>query len=197
MTQSLSINPLASALLLMDFQGFVLNNFLAPTAAAEVVSGAAKLLDAARANNMLTIHVTVDFRPGYPEISPRNKLFSYLKDNGVVVPGSEGMKIHPSLTPRDNEPVVVKHRIGAFNGTDLDLLLRARGIETLIVAGVTTSGVVLSTVRQAFDLDYDVVVVTDACTDPDEQAHALLIEKILSGQATMTLTEDIEKVLQR
>ncbi|AFT86275.1 hypothetical protein BUPH_06818 [Paraburkholderia phenoliruptrix BR3459a] len=69
----------------MDFQGFVLNNFLTPTAAAEVVSGAAKLLDAARANNMLTIHVTVDFRPGYPEISPRNKLFSYLKDNGVVV----------------------------------------------------------------------------------------------------------------
>ncbi|AFT86268.1 Isochorismatase family protein YecD [Paraburkholderia phenoliruptrix] len=105
------------------------------------------------------------------------------------------MKIHSSLTPRDNEPVVVKHRIGAFNGTDLDLLLRARGIETLIVSGVTTGGVVLSTVRQAFDLDYDLVVVTNACTDPDEQAHALLIDKILSGQASMTRAEDVEKVL--
>jgi nicotinamidase-related amidase len=196
MLSTLSINPKNSALLLMDFQGFVLDNFLTPAAAVEVVSKATRLLEAARAAEMMVIHIIVAFRPGYPEISPRNKLFLRLKDSGLLAPGSDGMQIHPALTPRDSEPIVAKHRIGSFTGTDLERLLRARGIDTLIVAGVTTAGVVLSTVRQAFDLDYEILIVNDGCADPDEQVHAVVIEKVLSQHAQITLTKDVETALQ-
>ncbi|BCF89070.1 isochorismatase family cysteine hydrolase [Paraburkholderia largidicola] len=196
MSQPLSIDPKTSALLLMDFQGFVLDNFLTPAAAAEVVGNASKLLRASRAVDMLTIHVTVAFRPGYPEISPGNKLFTYLKESGLVTPGSGGTEIHKDLTPLELEPVVAKHRIGAFTGTDLERLLRANGIETLVLAGVTTTGVVLSTVRQAFDLDYQMVIASDGCTDPDEQTHVVLIEKVISQHAAVQLTADIEAALK-
>ncbi|MEX3953953.1 cysteine hydrolase family protein [Paraburkholderia sp. EG287B] len=197
MSQPLSHNPKKSALLLMDFQCFILDNFLSPAAAATVVNNASKLLGAARAVNMPTIHVNVSFRPGYPEISPRNALFSQLKESGLVAPGSEGAKIHASLAPLDSEPVVAKHRIGAFAGTDLERLLRAQGIETLIIAGVTTAGVVLSTVRQAFDLDYALVVASDACADPDDQVHSVLMEKVLSQHASVALTKDIESTFRQ
>ncbi|RDV00677.1 cysteine hydrolase family protein [Trinickia dinghuensis] len=191
MSLPLSIDPHTSALLLMDFQSFVLDNFLPPTAASEVVSNASKLLGAARKVDMLTIHVTVGFRPGYPEISPRNKLFSGLKKNGMAALGSESTKIDSRLSPLNSEPVVVKHRIGAFSCTDLERLLRARGIDTLILAGVTTAGVVLSTVRQAFDLDYALVVASDGCMDPDEQAHAFVIERVLPQHANVLSADGI------
>ncbi len=87
MPEPLSIDPKKTALLLMDFQGFILKNFLPEGAATAVVSHAAKLLAAARASDMRVVHITVTFRPGYPEISPRNGLFSWLKDSG---PGGAG-----------------------------------------------------------------------------------------------------------
>jgi nicotinamidase-related amidase len=196
MSLTLSVNPNKSALLLMDFQGFVLENFLTPTGASEVLKNARRLIESARAADMLVIHVNVAFRSGYPEISPRNKLFMQLKESGLIVPGSDGMKIHPTLTPQENEPIVAKHRVGSFTGTDLERLLRAREIDTLILAGVTTAGVVLSTARQAFDLDYEIIIVSDGCTDPDEQTHTVLIEKVLSQHAQILLTVDVEVALQ-
>lgn len=197
MAQPISLNPKTSALLLMDFQRFVLDNFLSPAVATEVVNNASKLLRAARAINMLTIHVTVSFRPGYPEIGSRNALFLQLKESGLVAPGSDGTNIHASLAPQDSEPVVAKHRVGAFTGTDLERLLRAQDIQTLVIAGATTAGVVLSTVRQAFDLDYDIVVASDGCADPDEQVHAVLLEKVLSQHSRVALSSDIEAALRQ
>ncbi|AOJ84825.1 cysteine hydrolase [Burkholderia savannae] len=197
MSQTLALDPKTSALLLMDFQGFVLDNFVTPAAAADVVSHASTLLASARAADVLTIHVAVTFRPGYPEICPHNKLFSRLKDSGLVAPGGDGAKIYANLAPRDLEPVIAKHRVGAFMATDLERLLRANGITTLVLAGVTTGGVVLSTVRQAFDLDYELVVASDGCTDPDEQVHTVLIEKVLSQHATIASTAEIAGALKQ
>jgi hypothetical protein len=91
---------------------------------------------------MMVIHVVVAFRPGHPEVSPRNPLFSALKANGMAMAGSEGAAIHPAAAAREGEPVVVKHRISPFVGTDLETLLRASGVDTLVLAGVHTSGVV-------------------------------------------------------
>jgi isochorismate hydrolase len=75
---------------------------------------------------------------------------------------------------------VVKHRISPFVGTDLETLLRANGIDTLVLAGVHTSGVVLSTVRHAGDLDYRLVVVRDCCADPDGEVHAMLLDIVIA-----------------
>jgi nicotinamidase-related amidase len=66
-------------------------------------------------------------------------------------------QVHDALEPRPDEPVVVKRRVSAFSGSDLDVLLRAAGADTLVLAGIATSGVVLSTLRQAADLDYRLI----------------------------------------
>lgn len=195
MSETVSVDPRKTAILLMDFQNFVLDNFLPPDVAAKVVERAGTLLAAARAAEMTVIHVTVGFRPGYPEISAHNKLFSFLKGSGLVTPGSENVAIRAELAPLNNEPVVVKHRIGAFMGTDLDRILRAQDIETLILAGVTTGGVVLSTLRQAFDLDYGMIVASDACVDNDVDIHGPLMEKVLPQHATVLSTEQIVAAL--
>jgi nicotinamidase-related amidase len=76
--------------------------------------------------------------------------------------------------------------VSAFSGSDLDVLLRATGAGTLVLAGIATSGVVLSTVRQAADLDYRLVVLADACADRDEEVHRVLTGKVFPRQAVVT-----------
>jgi len=87
--------------------------------------------------------------------------------------------------------VVRKTRVGAFSTTDLDQQLNDRGITTLILAGVSTSGVVLSTVREAADRDYRIYVLADASADRDPNVHAVLTEKILPMQAHLITVADL------
>jgi nicotinamidase-related amidase len=74
----------------------------------------------------------------------------------------------------EDDITVTKHRVGTFTGTDLDMILRAKDIDTLILFGIATSGVVLSTVRHAADADYRLIVVKDCCADQDPEVHACL-----------------------
>ncbi|WP_157704477.1 isochorismatase family cysteine hydrolase, partial [Salmonella enterica] len=114
-----------------------------------------------------------------PEVSKNNTIFSSIKENGIFMADNESTAIHPDVAPAENEVVIVKRRVGAFSFTELEMILRAQGIENLILTGVTTSGVVLSTVGQAFDLDYRLIVVSDCCADPDHDTNVFLLEKIL------------------
>ena len=75
--------------------------------------------------------------------------------------------------------------MSAFTGSDLEVLLRGLGAGTLVLTGIATSGVVLSTVRQAADLDYRLVVLSDACLDAEPEVHRVLIEKVFPRQATV------------
>jgi nicotinamidase-related amidase len=127
---------------------------------------------------MMVIHV-VAVRPGHPEVSPRNRMFSPAKANGMTVAGSEGAAIHPAAAAREGEPIVVKHRVSPFVGTDVETLVRSSGIDRLVLAGVTTSGVVLSTVHHAGDVHYRFVVVPDCCADPDAEVHAMLLNIVI------------------
>jgi nicotinamidase-related amidase len=97
--------------------------------------------------------------------------------------------IHPTVAPHEGDLVVTKSRINAFVGTDLALLLRARDIDTLVMFGIATSGVVLSTALAAADADYRLLIVKDCCADIDPAVHACLIEKIFPRCATV-LTAD-------
>src|SRR6202140_2535728 len=163
------IDPASTALLVMDYQVDVLTRFMTAEQSADVIACVPDLIATARDAGMMVIHVVVAFRPGHPEVSSRNPVFSAAKANGMLVAGSEGAAIHPAAAAREGEPIVVKHRISPFAGTGLEMLLRANGIDTLVLAGVHTSGVVLSTVRHAGDLDYRLVVVRDCCADPDAE----------------------------
>lgn len=193
----LTIHPETTALVLMDYQHFVLENFLPTGVPHAALAAAGSLIAATRRAASLAIHVTLGFRPGYPEVDPRNGIFTWLKDSGLVAPDKKGVAIWPTLTPAADEPVVTKHRIGAFHGTDLDLVLRAKGIDTLILAGVTTSGVVMSTLRQAFDLDYRLIIARDACVDGDESVHHVLMEKVIPSHAEVRSVAEIVAVLDQ
>jgi nicotinamidase-related amidase len=103
------------------------------------------------------------------------------RDGGVpvfhVVPEPMRDDIHPAMAPLGDEPVLGKTTIGAFATTALHERLQERGIGQIIVAGVATSGTVLSTSRWAFDIGYGVIVCADGCADPDPAVHAALTDE--------------------
>jgi nicotinamidase-related amidase len=151
----------------------------------------ATVVDAGRKAGLRVIYVVVGFRTGYPEVSPLNKGFSTVRETGRFAAGSAGTEVHPAVAPKPGDVVVTKHRVNAFFGTDLDMVLRANGIETLVLAGIATSGVVLSTIRHAADADYRLVVVSDCCADPDPEVHRVLTEKVFVRAATVTTAAEV------
>jgi nicotinamidase-related amidase len=175
---TLSLDPAKSALLVMDFQVPIVENYVPEKE--QLLSRTEAVLRHARAADVLVIYVVVGFRPGFPEISPRNQSFSGLKARGGL-----DSTIHPRVAPQGEEAVVTKHRVGAFFGTDLDMLLRAHDVDTLVLAGISTSGVVLSTLRHAADADYRPMVLRDCCADPDADVHACLLDKVFPRQASV------------
>ena len=103
--------------------------------------------------------------------------------------------IIPAVQPLPNEPVVVKHRVNAFFGTDLEMILRAHDIDTLVLLGHATSGVIVSTVRYAADADYRLVVVEDGCADRDAEMHTFLMQRLFPRQATVVSAEAVIQAL--
>jgi nicotinamidase-related amidase len=159
------------------------------------VQTARTVLEAARQAGVLVVYIVVNFRPDYPEISDHNLIFSERKRSGRVPPTDPVSLIIPEVEPLPHEPVVVKHRVNAFFGTDLELILRAHAIDTLVLLGHATSGVILSTVRYAADADYRLVVVEDGCADRDAEVHALLMQRIFPRQATVISAEAVIQAL--
>ena len=173
---------MASALLVMDVQDGVVERLGSP----ELLEHLSAAVDAARAGGVRVIYVVVGFRPGYPEVSARNRAFSAITDSGQFLQVS----VHEAVAPRGDEPVVFKKRVSAFAGGDLEMILRAGQITSLVLTGIATSGVVLSTLRQAADLDYGLTVLSDACADRDDEVHRVLTEKVFPRQAqVLTVAE--------
>ena len=191
---SLSLTAQTTAVLFMDFQHGIVARI--PEQADALLQRARTALDAARAAGAFVGYVRVGFRPGYPEVSERNLGFAALRGSGFALLGNPDTQVVDALTPLESEPVVVKHRVGAFSGTELEILLRARKIDTLVLFGISTSGVILSTVRHAADHDYRIVVASDGCADFDPEVHRVLMEKVFPRQATVTTTSEIVGVLQ-
>jgi nicotinamidase-related amidase len=104
-------------------------------------------------------------------------------------------QIPEEIAPHDGDIVVIKKRVGPFGTTDLHEQLQARGIDTLVLAGISTSGVVLSTVRDAHDRDYRVIVVADACADPDQEVHDFLVGRIFPHQVEVTDARGVHALL--
>ncbi len=180
MADQLSIERSRSAVLIMDYQAAVVTGFAADQEA--LLKRAAEALSKARGAGLKVIYIVVNFRPGYPEVSPRNVNFSAVRQAGRFI-AEAGTEVHPAVAPQPGDIVVVKHRVGAFPGTDLDMILRANDIETLVMFGIATSGVVLSTLRHAADADYRLVVLKDCCSDRDAEVHRVLVEKVFPRQA--------------
>lgn len=159
----------------------------------EFLPNVSSVIGQGRKAGVNVIHVRVGFRPGFPEISPRNRLFAAMKSSPQhrqIFEGTLG-SIHPAVAPQGEEVVITKHRVSAFAGTDLSLILRAQDIDTLVLFGIATSGVVLSTALEAADMDYHVVVVKDCCADLEPDVHSCIVEKILPRKARVVTAAEL------
>jgi nicotinamidase-related amidase len=177
----------ATVLLVMDVQRGVVERYAEDSGYLQRLSGA---VAAARTAGIPVVYVRVGFRPGHPEISARNRSFAAITTAGGFAEGSQAIEIHPAVAPQEGDPVVTKRRVSAFTGSDLGVLLRGLGAGTLVLTGIATSGVVLSTLREAADLDYRLIVLADACLDADPEVHRVLTEKVFPRQADVRTVAD-------
>jgi nicotinamidase-related amidase len=184
----LELDATRSALLVMDLQRPILDRF--PQGRDGLLAATASAIAACRSRGMRVIYVVVGFRPGFPEISSRNQAFAGLKASGGL-----DTAIDPRVAPAAEEVIVTKHRVSAFAGTDLDMILRANDVDTLVLAGIATSGVVLSTLRHAADADYRILVLRDCCADMDSEVHGVLLAKVFPRQATVIDSPALIRVL--
>jgi nicotinamidase-related amidase len=175
------------ALLVMDLQIRVVAMYDADE---EYLTRVRTAIDTARLASIPVIYVRLAFREGHPEVGRSNRIFSRIASAGAFVEGDPQSMLHHSVMPHPQDLVVTKRRISAFSGSDLELLLRSGAIETLVVCGIATSGVVLSTVRDAADRDFNLIVLADACCDSDDEVHRVLMQKVFTRQAEVLTVRD-------
>lgn len=182
-----------TSLLVMDVQAGIITTL--PNAT-DLLPKIAQAIASARENKIPVIFVTVGFRQGAHEVSMNNKGVAAVKERLSTLNMDEFTKIHPDLAPQDGELTIMKRRLSAFSGSDLELVLRAFGIQHLVLTGISTSGVVLSTMREATDKDYRLTVLADGCADGDEEVHRVLTTKIFPRHADVLMVDDWNKILK-
>ena len=177
--------PHATALLIMDVQPSIVAVRDAQDTA-RLMPRLQMLRASARDAGIMVVYVVVRFRAGHPEIGDANPMFGQIRAQGRLVEED----VHPDIAPGPGEIVVHKRRVSAFSGSDLGVILRAHRIEHLVLCGIATSGVVLSTVREAADLDYRLTVIEDCCLDGDEDVQRVLMTKVFPRQALVVTAHE-------
>jgi nicotinamidase-related amidase len=185
------IDPRDTALLVMDYQPAILHSIVDTE---HLLSRVAEAIAVARRHGAQIGYVRVGLNDeDYAMVPPRSRMAPVVAAAGRALHSdSPATAIHAQLGPAPGDIIVRKTRVGAFSTTDLDRQLRDRGITTLILAGISTSGVVLSTVRDAHDRDYRVLVLTDATADAEPEVHQFLTEKIFPRQADVITVDELD-----
>jgi nicotinamidase-related amidase len=185
------IVPAQTALLVMDYQNGILGRL---PEADELLARAQETIELLRSRGVTIGYVRVGFADGE---KPGGRMGARATPEMLAMLHADapGTQIHDQIAPRDGDIVVRKVRVGPFGTTDLDSQLRARGIDTLILAGLSTSGVVLSAVRDGHDRDYRLIVVSDLTADPEPDLHELLIGRVLPRQADVVTAAELAGLL--
>ncbi|KXX55923.1 cysteine hydrolase [Rhodococcus sp. LB1] len=142
----------------------------------QIVDRVGQLLSTARGAGSTAIYLRVVFRPGYPDLLVNGPLFGMIAQTGAVEEGKPGAEIIPELAPEAGDLVIDHQRLTGFFGTGLDVLLRGRGITTVIFCGVATNVSVEGTAREAVNLGYRTVIASDGCSAASDQAHDATLE---------------------
>jgi nicotinamidase-related amidase len=189
------IDPRRAALLVMDYQNGIVVDMLGEPD--ELLSRAEEAIATARRAGAQVGYVRVAFEDADLEaIPPTSRMGQRVKASGQALHNdSPSTAVYERVVPEPGDIIVRKVRVGAFSTTDLDAQLRDRGVDTLILAGISTSGVVLSTVRDASDRDYRVLVLSDATADPEPDVHAFLTERIFPRQADVITVADLDGLM--
>jgi nicotinamidase-related amidase len=165
-----------------------------PQRYAPVLANAAKLLAAARAAGAMVAFAHAD-HPADSSTSAET-----LHDSGprapLITSGTPEAEIVPELAPRPGDSMVPKHRWSAFHGTYLDLGMRARRVDTIILTGGSTEIGISSTAYAARDLDYNLVIVADACTSAKHDVHEQLMREVFPRLARVRTTIRVLEMLK-
>lgn len=182
----ISLDPRTSALVLIDLQQGVLAMSTAPRPAEAVLQTGKVLAERFRAAGAAVALVRVDWAADYSDAPPGRADAPTQRPPGGLPPGfaalADGLA-HPS------DILVRKRQWGAFTGTELDLMLRRRGIRTIALGGIATNIGVESTARHAWELGYDVVLVEDACSSISAEAHDFAVKTIFPRIARVTAAD--------
>jgi biuret amidohydrolase len=198
----MELNPSTTAVVAVHMQPDIVSAdgafgrfFAAQAAERDVVGVIDKLLDAARGAGVAVVYTRVAWKSDYSDLIPNSPLLGMVVQNKCLVDGTEMAEIVLQLSPHAGDIVVTHKRVGGFTDSDLDEQLRARGIETVLFAGVATNASVEGTARQASDLGYRTVIISDACSAADQSAHdaslnslGLLAEIVTSAEAIGAIT---------
>lgn len=193
----MAIAPTSRALVLIDFINEIVHpdgklaakgysDFLARHGTLDRV---ATLLDHARSTGILPIHVRIGFSPDYKEQPTGSPLFGHAAKLGALQLGTWATEFHAQAAPLPGEAVLVKHRVNAFVGTPLDVLLRTRGITEVAIAGCSTDVGVQTTARMAHDLDYACTVIGDCCAAPKDEDHEPTLRMLAKVAQVYTLAD--------
>jgi nicotinamidase-related amidase len=188
------LDPKRTALLVMDFQRGITGRMpgLEPLIA-RVRQAIADVRDQGGTIGYVRVGFTED---DWAAVPAENLIFAQAARNKMMHHEDPATAIHDDLTPEPGDIVVRKTRVGAMSTTDLDAQLRDRGITTLVLSGLSTSGVVLSTLIEAADRDYQLYVLADGTDDPDTETRDVLLGKVFPRRAQVIDTARLRSLLQ-
>ncbi|MFI5774405.1 cysteine hydrolase family protein [Streptomyces sp. NPDC051658] len=197
MSTAPALDPTHTALLVMDCQPAILT-LLPEGGDGEALLGRVEgAITGVRANGGTIAYVRVGFTEAdWDAIPATNKSFAPLAQHRVMHHEDPAAAIHERLAPQDGDIIVRKIRYSGMSTTDLDQQLRERGITTLVVSGISTSGVVLSTVMDAADRDYQLYVLSDGVADPDTEVHNVLLHQVFPSRAHLIDTAELHALLR-
>jgi nicotinamidase-related amidase len=193
-TAPTAIDPRHAALLVMDYQQAIVGMIDDSDA---LVARAAEAIDLVRSRGGHVGYVRVAFtQADLQSIPPTSRMGARIASGpDAFMDDSPTTQIDERVAPHDGDIIVRKTRVGAFSTTDLADQLAQRHIDTLILAGISTSGVVLSTVRDGSDRDYALYVLSDATADRDQSVHACLMEQVFPRQADVITVAELDGLL--
>jgi nicotinamidase-related amidase len=186
------IDPAKTALLVMDYQNGIFERI---DDSAVLLAGAKQTIALIRDHGGHVGYVRVGFADGEAPSGTRGRRIGREAALTMFHADSLATQIDDEIAPQDGDIVVRKTRVGPFGTTDLHEQLQARGIDTLILGGISTSGVVLSTVRDAHDRDYRLIVLSDLCADPEADVHTFLVERIFPRQGEVITSAELYDLL--
>lgn len=192
-----ALDPTRTALLVLDCQPAILALVPEGEARNALLGRVERAIADIRAHGGTIAHVRLGFTDAdWDAVPTANKSFAPLARHRVMHHDDPAAAIHERLTPQDGDIAVRKVRHGGMSTTDLDRQLRERGITTLVVSGVSTSGAVLSTVIDAADRDYRLYVLSDGVADPDTRVHNVLLHQVLPSRAHLIDTTELHTLLR-
>ncbi|SFE53935.1 cysteine hydrolase family protein [Alteribacillus iranensis] len=196
------MDPKETALLVVDMQ----NDFVAKGAPLETPMGQEmlptlkKVLDFSREEGISVIYTAHVHRKDGSDLGLYGEIYPPILEGACLIDGEKGSEIYPEVTPRDGEPVIKKRRYSAFFGTDLDIILRTKGVKNLVIAGLTTEDCCFAAARDAMYRGYKVAFLSDATGTydyadigfgkvPAEEVHRVMLT-VLGGSTAHVMTAE-------